>query len=182
MQSAKQSYENLKTSAKKRGKKFELSFESFLKIYNSTHCAYSGIEFDGVNCILSFERIDCSKGYVDGNVIAIDQYINSVRSSISTLKEFDEFVERCNSEIQKHLKKIDVIKSKWFQTETLIGIWASSHDENETPPFDFEISRKCFKNKLWVCEQTILSNKKMLSVSDHIKNGIINYIEVKNGN
>lgn len=78
-------------SSKRRGKEFNLSFTAFANIKQQTHCEYSGLPFDDMNT-MSFERIDNSIGYVDGNVIPVIQRLNVLRGD-KTLEECTKLLE-----------------------------------------------------------------------------------------
>lgn len=70
----------IKKSAKKRGKDFNLTFEYVKNLMEQTHCAYSGLPFSskkGEN--MSFERWDNQFGYVCGNVIPVMVKYNAFR-------------------------------------------------------------------------------------------------------
>lgn len=72
---AKKMYEKQK-NATQRGIEFKLTFQSMKNLYKAKRCYYTGIELTrtkGINpCAtdLTIDRLDSSKGYVPGNVVA----------------------------------------------------------------------------------------------------------------
>lgn len=70
----------LRDSAKSRGIEFSLSFCSVKNILNAKRCHYTGIEFDTGEFRRTVDRIDPSKGYVKGNVVACSAYFNFIKS------------------------------------------------------------------------------------------------------
>lgn len=70
-----------KKSALSRGLEFNLSTAYVANLMSQSRCAYSGNAFiAGSRMHRSFERIDNSKGYVMGNVIAVTECYNKARS------------------------------------------------------------------------------------------------------
>ncbi len=84
-------YNSKASNAESRGKEFSMSLMNFANLKAQKHCAYSGIKFDNDKHEFSFERLDNSIGYVDGNVIAVSRSLNSARSSLNTV---DDIIER----------------------------------------------------------------------------------------
>jgi len=78
-------YLALKRSAKDRGLDFNLSLQSVKNILQAKRCAYTGEPF-GVGHKLSFERVDNTKGYVKGNVVAVGSDLNGRKRDL-TLQE-----------------------------------------------------------------------------------------------
>lgn len=74
-------------SAVDRKLEFNLSFDSVKKLLSYQNCYYTNRKFedDGVFS-RSFDRVDSSKGYVEGNVVACTVDINGKKSNLS----FDE--------------------------------------------------------------------------------------------
>lgn len=91
MISKEQKYFQTYKSASRRNKEFKLSLRTVENLLAQTRCAYSGKLFNERNQDerLSFERIDNSIGYVDGNVIPVQEVYNRARANLS----LDEFVE-----------------------------------------------------------------------------------------
>jgi len=74
-------------SAIDRKLKFDLSFESVKKLLTYPTCYYTNKKFEEDGPFQrSFDRVDSSKGYVDGNVVACTVDINGKKSNLS----FDE--------------------------------------------------------------------------------------------
>lgn len=117
-------------SAKKAKKKFEMSFANFCNLKLQTHCAYSGIEFTKTgDHTFSFERIDCNVGYVDGNVIAVSKYLNTIRSNIAHSSDVDAIIAKLESEIG--FKKMELIKLKdKLDKELLKQTYAKTFEPN----------------------------------------------------
>ncbi|QFR55975.1 putative anti-sigma cofactor [Serratia phage Muldoon] len=123
----------IKKSAKKRGKEFNLTFEYVRNLMMQTHCAYSGLPFTnkkGEN--MSFERWDNQFGYVCGNVIPvmvkynafrgdkeletllIDRHHDRIESSFAMNNSFTELIHQqkkmiaaCKASITVRQKKIN---------------------------------------------------------------------------
>ncbi len=71
-------------SAIDRKLEFNLTFESVKKLLNYERCYYTNVKFqeDGL-LARSFDRIDSTKGYVEGNVVACTVDINGKKSNLS---------------------------------------------------------------------------------------------------
>tara|TARA_R110000744_G_C19371770_1_gene563186 strand:- start:47887 stop:48255 length:369 start_codon:yes stop_codon:yes gene_type:complete len=73
-------------NAKERGIEFALSFQSMKNLLKSKKCYYTGLELtkpDGKKTRasdLTIDRIDASKGYVPGNVVACSYAANHLKS------------------------------------------------------------------------------------------------------
>jgi hypothetical protein len=88
-------------SAADRKLEFNLSFESVKKLLNYQTCYYTNKKFEEDGPFSrSFDRIDSSKGYVEGNVVACTVDINGKKSNLS----FDE--------IECLYKKLNSVKKK----------------------------------------------------------------------
>lgn len=71
-------------SAQDRKLEFDLSFESVKKLLQYQTCYYTGKKFEDEGLMSrSFDRIDSSKGYVEGNVVACTVDINGKKSNLS---------------------------------------------------------------------------------------------------
>lgn len=71
-------------SATRRNKEFSLTLLYLNNIMKQTHCAYSGVKFSDDKSsgdYMTLERLDNSKGYIDGNVIPVAHVFNSLRGS-----------------------------------------------------------------------------------------------------
>jgi hypothetical protein len=71
-------------SANDRNLEYDLSFETVRRLLSYKKCYYTGAAFkdDGIYA-RSFDRIDSSKGYVEGNVVACTVDINQKKSNLS---------------------------------------------------------------------------------------------------
>ncbi|QPB12331.1 anti-termination [Providencia phage PSTCR6] len=121
-----QTYQN----AKRRNKEFKLSLRTVENLLSQTHCSYSGKPFNEKipKERLSFERIDNTLGYVDGNVIAVQEVYNKARGNLS-LEEFANMgsqpskdaskkinqkiqLERYYDKLKKLTKRLDTLNNK----------------------------------------------------------------------
>lgn len=75
---------NIYQSAMDRKIEFDLSFEYVKKLLEYKTCYYTNIEFteEGQNA-RSFDRIDSTKGYIEGNVVACTVDINGKKSNLT---------------------------------------------------------------------------------------------------
>lgn len=73
---------NIKNSAERRGKDFNLTVADVKRLYKRKTCYYSGRAF-GVDCERSMERIDNDKGYIKGNVVLVDKKLNALKANLS---------------------------------------------------------------------------------------------------
>jgi len=101
-------------NAKLKGYVFELTFSEYKRLTSTKRCAYTGEIFsdyvDGIPVdkfrARTLDRIDNTKGYVKGNVVACIYGINSLKSNIEnndhglTLEMLEKFVK----EIKKRKK------------------------------------------------------------------------------
>lgn len=71
-------------SAQDRKLDFDLGFESVKKLLSYPTCYYTGRRFEEEGSFSrSFDRVDSSKGYVEGNVVACTVDINGKKSNLS---------------------------------------------------------------------------------------------------
>jgi hypothetical protein len=80
-------YLNTAQSAQDRKHEFTLTFNDFKKCLARTHCPYSGVLMnseDGNPHQKTIDRIDASKGYIAGNVIACAKFINVKKVNLTT--------------------------------------------------------------------------------------------------
>lgn len=68
-------------SSAERGIDFTLTFAQYRRLVSTKKCAYTGKILTEDN--FSLDRIDASKGYVPGNVVACDQEFNRAKSSLT---------------------------------------------------------------------------------------------------
>lgn len=97
-------------NAKDRGIEFTLSFQAMKNLLSATKCYYTGVALTkGVTegnpkaSDLTIDRIDCSKGYVSGNVVAACHAFNQMKSYVEksglqgikvTQKAFGKVIKR----------------------------------------------------------------------------------------
>lgn len=94
-------FRSIYSSAKDRGIEFDLSFRTVKRLLTQPNCFYTGKPFkpsgkDG----RTFDRIDASKGYVEGNVVACCQDINHKKKDL-TIAE----IELLYHKIKRKLKR-----------------------------------------------------------------------------
>jgi hypothetical protein len=90
----------LKQSAASRNLDFSLSFRTVKFLLTQKKCYYTGVVFEetGPN-VRSIDRVDSSKGYLDGNVVACTVDINAKKSNLSVNE-----IEQLLKGIRKKLK------------------------------------------------------------------------------
>ena len=75
-------------SSRDRGIEFNLTFSEYKRLSKIKRCQYTGIVFSeyhngspkNENTMRTLERIDNSKGYIKGNVVAVCKSINGIKS------------------------------------------------------------------------------------------------------
>jgi hypothetical protein len=93
---------NIYQSAMDRKLEFNLSFESVKTLLKFQTCYYTGRKFDNDGPYgRSIDRIDSSKGYIDGNVVSCTVDINGKKSNLS-----DDEIELLYNKIVLHKKKV----------------------------------------------------------------------------
>lgn len=71
-------------SAQDRKLDFDLSFEAVKKLMSYSNCYYTNKKFEEEGIYArSFDRIDSSKGYIEGNVVSCTVDINGKKSNLS---------------------------------------------------------------------------------------------------
>lgn len=98
-------------NANKRGLEFNLTDANMRSLLNKKHCHYTGVEFDTDDDPLNvrtLERVDDSKGYVQGNVVAVTLRANRIKNTLlegdNELKiDVEQFIKMAE-QIKKHLK------------------------------------------------------------------------------
>lgn len=99
---------NIFQSAMDRKLEFNLSFESVKTLLKFPTCYYTGRKFEQEGPYSrSIDRIDSSKGYVEGNVVSCTVDINGKKSNLS-----DEEIELLYTKIVLHKKNEDWPKEK----------------------------------------------------------------------
>ena len=105
-------YLSKKHSAKARGIEFTISFQSFKNLMRAKRCYYSGVTLVAggkdntvVPNTLTIDRVDSSKGYVKGNVVACSHRMNDLKNMAEsrgmTFKEFIKYMQRFDKEMDK---------------------------------------------------------------------------------
>lgn len=74
----------MKASADKRNKEFNLTFTDVKRLLKRKTCYYTGLKFnpDDTNLGLTIDRIDNKLGYVKGNVVSCCNAVNSLKEHI----------------------------------------------------------------------------------------------------
>jgi hypothetical protein len=73
-------YVSLQQSAKKRGKDFDLSLTSLKNLLKAKKCYYTGVPL--THATRSIDRVDNTKGYIKGNVVACHTNINQLKGNL----------------------------------------------------------------------------------------------------
>ena len=92
-------YNGIKREAKYRNKSFDISMEYLWQLFvnQNRKCSLTGLELTFSKCsgqsdgTASLDRIDSTKGYIEGNVQWVHKKINMMKQTYSQ----DEFVELC---------------------------------------------------------------------------------------
>ena len=94
----------LSQSAADRGIEFGLSYKTVKNLLKQNKCYYTGRKFDkNGEYVRSIDRVDNSRGYVDGNVVACTAKINMRKNDLS-VAEITMFAEKINSFISSTRK------------------------------------------------------------------------------
>jgi len=104
-------FQNIKYSAQKRNLPFALTKEYLWELYESQNgkCALSQvpIKFGRVyfkyETTASLDRIDSSKGYIEGNVQWVHKLVNLMKNSISQ----EDFIQICYLVAASHKQKLE---------------------------------------------------------------------------
>jgi hypothetical protein len=78
-------YINLHKSAMRRGKEFNLDIADVRKLLKTKKCFYTGVtltEIEGDNYQRTVDRIDNTRGYVKGNVVACSHLANQIKNEL----------------------------------------------------------------------------------------------------
>lgn len=90
-------YIQLKFSAEKRNKEFNLTLTSINNILQSTKCYYTGVPLNWRKGNITVDRKDSNKGYVRGNVVACSKRFNAIKGCLTK----DDVIE-----LYKHVNKL----------------------------------------------------------------------------
>lgn len=72
----------LRQSALRRGKEFDLTFSDVSRLLKRKTCAYTGLPFQNSDMQnRTIDRLDPEKGYVKGNVYAVHNAANAIKST-----------------------------------------------------------------------------------------------------
>lgn len=75
---------HLYQSAKDRGIEFNLSFNTVKRLLQTKRCFYTNVLFEETgNYSRTIDRMDAAKGYIEGNVVACTQEINSKKTNLT---------------------------------------------------------------------------------------------------
>jgi hypothetical protein len=104
---------NIYQSAMDRKLEFNLSFESVKTLLKFSTCYYTGRKFDNEGPYSrSIDRIDSSKGYIEGNVVSCTVDINGKKSNLSD-DEIDllyhKIVLRKRKEVEEPEEEIEAL-------------------------------------------------------------------------
>lgn len=103
-------------NAKERGIEFNLSFQSMKNLLSAKKCYYTGVimtKSDGEGqkmSDLTIDRIDSSKGYVPGNVVACCYAANQLKAQFENAGEFG--LKAGRKVFDRALKRINESKNK----------------------------------------------------------------------
>lgn len=92
-----QMWSHMRGKAKERGIQFDISLEYVWDLYEKQNrkCALSGVDLSFSNktktTTASLDRIDNSKGYIEGNVQWVHKWINIMRNVLTC----EEFIDWC---------------------------------------------------------------------------------------
>lgn len=76
-------YLALEASATHRGLEFTLTFSQYKKLYETRKCFYTKKKISHKDHTFSLDRVDSSKGYTKGNVVACDKRLNELKSNLT---------------------------------------------------------------------------------------------------
>ena len=93
-------------SAQDRKLEFNLTFETVKRLMTEPRCYYTdkpfGVEENGLSA-RSFDRVDSSKGYIEGNLVAATVDINQKKSNL-TIEEINCIYEGVKRFIEENKK------------------------------------------------------------------------------
>lgn len=80
-------YTNKAHNASQKGHEFDLTFAQFKRVINAKRCYYTGVELtsgaaikENIPTNITIDRVDNSKGYIPGNVVACCFAYNQFKS------------------------------------------------------------------------------------------------------
>jgi len=99
-------WNNLKRTSEAKRSYFNLSLKDVAELLKKTHCEYTGVKFDNseVNSAnsLTIDRFDNNLGYVKGNVFAVTNTANFIKSYC-----FESTKRLTNKELKKFVKAME---------------------------------------------------------------------------
>ena len=99
-------------NAKSRGIEFDLNTCQIEKLLSAERCYYTGTKFTNGKHKLSLERVDPRIGYVDGNVVAVSRYFNTIRGSQKNSRETFMEAKRFLARMDQHIECVRLLKIK----------------------------------------------------------------------
>lgn len=113
---------NLQQSATSRNLEYNLTFETTKRLMSYTRCYYTNVEFNDTTNILSIDRVDPKKGYIEGNVVACTVEINSKKANL-TIEEIHNLSaqikkfgitekEKIETNLETNLESIEIPKKR----------------------------------------------------------------------
>lgn len=96
-------YLQLIKSARNRNKEFSLTLSDVRKLLRIKKCHYTGVAFGENDNAMTVDRIDSTKGYVKGNVVACTHWANRTKNAVYELpnglavnrtKEFQSLINK----------------------------------------------------------------------------------------
>ncbi len=93
------------SSTKDRGLEFDISFTSFKNMCRAKKCYFTGLDLTPEN--FSIDRVDSSKGYVTGNVVACHKAFNNFKSLYENKENVLDLDTALRGllKVKKHIKK-----------------------------------------------------------------------------
>ncbi len=88
-------WQSMRSKNGSNGREFSLTVSQIKQLQRRKTCAYTGVRFvdeEHHPLQLTFDRVDSSKGYVWGNVVACTQRVNTLKGN-STLAEVEQLAK-----------------------------------------------------------------------------------------
>lgn len=109
-------YLQVKRSAMTRKIQFSLTLKDVRKLLKQKYCKYTGIEMGGTKEYrLTFDRIDNTKGYVPGNVVACTEIANKMKNHLTEFPAVQDALHP--GEIAKMLRAFARVQDKLQSAE-----------------------------------------------------------------
>lgn len=98
-------YYSLFHSAKGREITFDLTFKTLKRLLSQKKCFYTGRKFtDSGKFQRTIDRVDASKGYIEGNVVACCQDMNNKKKDL-TIEEINLLYRKINRKLKRKHEK-----------------------------------------------------------------------------